>query len=134
MGLPKRQIWFIIGVETAGMVALAVWVLARMDQLTDPTSWVIALTIIAVGDVITALVLEHLAPTRIVVAPGETGPEFGEVVAGFGSELDGTVMVRGEQWRAKTAELRGLERGMRVRIVERAGLTLLVEPSGDSDA
>jgi membrane-bound ClpP family serine protease len=54
--------------------------------------------------------------------------EVVEVVVAHGDH--GQAMVNGERWHVRTEEP-PLERGMLVRVLERHGLTLLVEPTDD---
>ena len=123
----RRQLWLILGVETVFFVALAAWVLVRLDRLLEPASLIIAATIIILGDIVTVLLMQRFAPTRITFAAGEAEGLFGEVVAGFGMESHGRVLVRGEQWTARLNGSRRVGPGDRVRVLSRGGLTLLVE-------
>jgi membrane-bound serine protease (ClpP class) len=65
-------------------------------------------------------------PIGATVAPGGVG-EVRSPLAPFGSVFAG-----GEEWRAKTADGRPLERGTPVRITKVEGLTLTVEPDAAS--
>ena len=123
----RRQLWLILGVETAFFVALAIWVLVRLDRLLEPSSIIIAVTIIVLGDIVTVLLMQRFAPTRITFSAGEPEGLFGEVIAGFGVKSHGRVLVRGEQWTARLNGSRRIGPGDRVRVVSRGGLTLLVE-------
>ena len=125
----RRQLWLIIGVETVFFVALAAWILVRLDRLLEPVSLVIALTIIVIGDLATVLLMQRFAPTRITFAPGEAEGLFGEVVNGFGKDTHGSVLICGEQWAAHLNGSRQANPGDRVRVLSRRGLTLLVERS-----
>ncbi len=125
----RRQLWLIIGVETVFFVALAAWILVRLDRLLEPVSLVIALTIIVIGDLATVLLMQRFAPTRITFAPGEAEGLFGEVVNGFGKDTHGSVLICGEQWAARLNGSRPPNPGDRVRVLSRRGLTLLVERS-----
>ena len=101
MTLSTRQKWWIIGVETAFFVALAAWVLVRLDRLFEPGALLVAAIIIVVGDIVTALLMECFAPTRITVEPGEAAGQIGRAVADFSSDGEGRVALRGERWRAR---------------------------------
>ena len=127
MGLRRRQLWLILAVETVFFIALAAWVLIRLDRLLEPASLLIALAIIVVGDLITVLLMQRFAPTRITFSAGEAESVLGEAVAGFGAQSHGRVVVRGEQWTARLNGPKRIEPGDRVRVVSRGGLTLLVE-------
>ena len=125
----RRQLWLILGIETVFFAALAAWVLVRLDRILEPASLIIALTIIVIGDVATVLLMQRFAPTRITFAAGEAEGLFGEVVAGFGMDAHGRVLICGEQWAARLNGSRRASPGDRVRVLSRRGLTLLVEPS-----
>jgi len=127
MAFSGRQLWLILAIETVFFLALAAWVLVRLDRILEPLSVMIALAIIVLGDVVTALLMQRFAPTRITFAAGEAQSVFGEVVAGFGMESEGRVVIHGEQWAARLKGPRRVEPGDRVRVVSRGGLTLLVE-------
>lgn len=127
MAQTRRHLWLILAVETVFFAALAAWVLIRLDRLLEPASLIIAAAIIVLGDIITVLLMERFAPTRITFAAGDAEGLVGEVVAGFGAEPHGRVVVRGEQWTARLLGSRRIEPGDRVRVVSRGGLTLLVE-------
>lgn len=127
MPATRRHLWLILAVETAFFAALAAWVLIRLDRLLEPASLIIALAIIVLGDIITVLLMERFAPTRITFSAGDAEGLVGEVVAGFGAEPHGRVVVRGEQWTARRSGSDRIQPGDRVRVVSRGGLTLLVE-------
>ena len=126
MLIGRRQLWLIVAVETVFFVALAVWVLVRLDRIFEPASLLVALAIIVIGDLVTVLVMQRFAPTRITFAAGEE-PLMGEALDGFGPEARGRVVVRGEQWRAQRCGSLRINPGDPVRVVARGGLTLLVE-------
>jgi membrane protein implicated in regulation of membrane protease activity len=125
----RRQLWLILGIETVFFVALAAWVLVRLDRLFEPASLVIALMIIVIGDIATVLLMQRFAPTSITFAAGEADGLFGEVVAGFGLDTHGRVLICGEQWAARLNGTQRVSPGDRVRVLSRRGLTLLVERS-----
>jgi len=127
MSISRRQKWLIISIETVFLIALAVWILLILDRLFEPVSWIVALSIILAGDLVSALVMQHFSPTRITVEPGEVTGIIGEAISEFGGDEEGRVMVRGERWNAKCANFGGVAEGDSVRIISREGLTLLVE-------
>jgi membrane protein implicated in regulation of membrane protease activity len=126
--------WLIIGATTlvVGAVAylgLQYWTALALEQLI--LYWLI---ITFVGDVITAVSMEAVAPTRVTIGPGDRQfdiddpAELAVVVVGFDDARWGRVRIRGETWRARQAECdrARLESGTEVRIVDRDGLTLVV--------
>ena len=127
MILVHRQLWLILAVETVFFIVLAIWVLIRLDRLLEPASLITALVIIVVGDLVTVLLMQRLAPTRIIFSAGNAGKLFGKAVAGFGKEPYGYIVIRGEQWAARIRGQQLIEPGDRVQVVSRGGLTLLVE-------
>ena len=127
MTLSTRQKWWIIGVETAFFVALAAWVLVRLDRLFEPVALLVAAIIIVVGDIVTALLMERFAPTRITIEPGEAAGRIGRAVTDFSRDGEGRVALRGERWRARSAYATPIAAGSRVRVVSRSGLLLHVE-------
>jgi membrane protein implicated in regulation of membrane protease activity len=109
-----------------------------INALTDlPTETVIKISVvmILVGDLVLALWMQAVSPTRILVGPGDrrmkddSTDEIGIVIADFKSG-SGNVSVRGESWRAvQAAECEhSLLAESRVRVLERRGLTLVVGP------
>ncbi|HIN92065.1 MAG TPA: hypothetical protein EYM99_04500 [Alphaproteobacteria bacterium] len=127
MVLSKREMWFLIGIETISFAALAVWVLWWLDRLLEPTVIMGALAIIVIGDIVTVLLMQRFAPTKITLTLGETSHSLGEVMSGFCNSEMGTVLVRGERWKARYKGSAELATGDSVRIVSRTGLTLVVE-------
>jgi membrane protein implicated in regulation of membrane protease activity len=88
----------------------------------------------------TLLAIDFLMAARGGSNPGErlrTGAlgETGKVVSGFDGVESGKVMVRGELWAARlvTPQSGHLEKGRRVRVVAREGMTLVVEADSESD-
>ena len=126
MLIGRRQLWLIVAVETIFFVALAAWVLIRLDRIFEPASLLIALAIIVIGDLATVLVMQWFAPTRVTFAAGEE-PLMGQALDGFGPDARGRVMIRGERWRARRCGSLRIDPGDSVRVVARGGLTLLVE-------
>ena len=120
--------WAILGVETFFFALLAIWILSRLERLFAPTALLVALAIIVMGDLITALVMQRYTRPDIMVSPGETADSRGWVISGFGGDTLGRVSVRGEQWKAVTDVSYRLAPGDPVRVVARSGLTLTVKP------
>ena len=127
MVLSKREVWLLLGTETIFFAALAAWALWWLDRLLEPTAIIGALLIIVVGDIATVLLMQRFAPTKITLAIGETSHLLGKVTGGFCGNAMGTVLVRGEQWKACYKGTAKLGPGDSVRILSRTGLTLLVE-------
>ncbi len=127
MQLSRRQIWLVLGIETASLALLAAWVLWRFEQLFEPLGIVVALGIIIAGDIVSALILQRYAPTRITLEPGEEVQPSAEVIRGFGDSATGEVLIKGERWRARLEGAGKLATGDRVDVVARAGLTLVVK-------
>ncbi len=126
MRLSRRQVWFLLGAETIFLALLAAWVLWQFERLFEPFGIAVALGIIVVGDIVSVLLLQWNAPTRITLEPGEASRRSAEVVHGFGNSATGEVLVKGERWRARCEGAASLAPGDRVDIVARAGLTLVV--------
>ena len=127
MHLSRHQVWLLLGVETAFLAVLAAWVLWRFDQLFEPFGIVVALGIIVAGDIVSAVLLQRYAPTRITLEPGEASHALAKVISGFGESAEGEVSVKGERWRARCEGSRNLAPGDSVDVVARAGLTLTVK-------
>jgi membrane-bound ClpP family serine protease len=127
MVLSKREMWLLLGTETIFFAALAAWALWWLDRLLEPTAIIGALLIIVIGDIATVLLMQQFAPTKITLAVGETSHLLGKVTGGFCGSAAGTVLVRGEQWKARYKGAAKLGPGDSVRILSRTGLTLLVE-------
>ena len=104
------------------------------------TDWSLVQRVIAassltiVADLAIALWIQSLAPSIVDIGPGErvfksdATSETARVVDGFGSSMQGTVIVRGETWRATRVQddAMRLVQGMRVNVVGRDGLMLVV--------
>ena len=128
MKITRRQFWLLLGVETLFFVLLALWVLSRLERLFEPSAIAIAIVILVVGDVVSALLMQRYARPRITLAPGETPGQTARVISGFGDARSGRVSVRGETWRAEVGPSARLAIGDAVRVVSRDGLTLWVKP------
>lgn len=85
------------------------------------------------GDVVTALSMEAIVPTRVTIGPGERQSrhdlpaERALVASEFDDAGMGRVRIRGETWRARGSSP-GFRPalGSRVRVIDRDGLTLIV--------
>jgi membrane protein implicated in regulation of membrane protease activity len=121
--------WLIIAIETACLGSLAAWILWRIDRLAEPEAVAGALAIIAAGDILTALLMQRFAPTRITVEPGESARAIATVLSGFDDSERGRVQVRGETWMARSTTPLRLAPGTRVRVLGRSGLTLDIDPA-----
>ena len=129
----SRRWWLVIGTATvivgaAAYLALQYWTALSLEQLI--LYWLI---ITFAGDVITAISMEAVAPTRVTIGPGDRqfdadDPMELAVVVGFDDDGRGRVRIRGETWRARQAEddHSSLESGAEVKVVARDGLTLVV--------
>jgi membrane protein implicated in regulation of membrane protease activity len=107
--------------------------LTLLTELSIEIVIAVSLALILTGDVILALLMQAVSPTRVTLGPGDrrrnNDPpgEIGTVMADFVSG-SGKVSIRGEQWRARQAPgCNGrLGAGTSVRVLEREGLTLVV--------
>ena len=128
------------------IAGLICFVLGASALYTGPSipgasDFAVALPVIATMTVLTAafmgLIVYTAARTRNMrTAPGLVGsgilPAVGEVrrpLAPLGSVYAG-----GEEWTARTADERPLDRGTQVRVVRQEGLTLIVEPTEGAPA
>ncbi len=99
----------------------------------------ISVALVLIGDFVLAIIMQTISPTRVEIGPGErwhTGElpkDIGVVKKRFENGR-GRVTIRGETWNARqTADTdMQLEVGEAVRIVEREGLTLVVEAALES--
>ena len=128
MQITRRQRRLILSIETLSLAVLAVWILSRLDRLLEPTALFIAVLIVFVGDLVTALVMQRYAPSGITFAPGEKEELRGRAISGFDGNRSGQVLIRGERWQAETMSPDRVARGDHVRVISRTGLSLLVEP------
>ncbi len=107
--------------------------LTLLTELPIETVVKVSVALIVAGDIVLALLMEASSPTRIMLGPGdrrhrsELPRELGTVMSDF-KHGRGSVSIRGERWRARqTAGCdQQLEAGAAVRVLDRAGLTLLV--------
>lgn len=128
MQITRRQTWLILAIETVFLALLAIWILSRLDRLLEPSALLIAGLIVFVGDLVTALAMQRYVRSRITFAPGENEELLGQAISGFEGKRSGRILIRGERWHAETGSPDRVTPGDRVRVVSRAGLTLLVEP------
>ena len=99
----------------------------------------ISAALILVGDIVLALLMEKVSPTRVFLGPGdrrvkdELPRELGTVIGDF-SNGAGCISIRGERWHARQDADCGqrLQAGSPVRILERQGLTLVVAAANPS--
>lgn len=130
---PEWWVWLASGGIAFGMFSFAV--LYMFGILSDPVPLLlIAIGVSVIGDLLMAAAFELIAPTKIVVGPGErirrdqTILETATVVAGFDNSAQGSVRVRGEIWSARQFEGRelSLAKGAKLEVLDREGLTLVV--------
>lgn len=108
--------------------------LTLFTDLSLQTIIISSVTLILMGDIALALMMEAFSPTRITVGPGESRlkhdvpMETGTVIKTFENGR-GAIAIRGEHWRAHQSKScrKVLETGSTVCVVERDGLTLFVE-------
>jgi membrane protein implicated in regulation of membrane protease activity len=118
-------------VVTGGSSMLLITILT---DLPLETAIKISAVLVLSGDIVLALLMEKISPTHILVGPGDRrlkddGPrELGTVIDDF-ENGSGSVSIRGESWQAIQAPgcRRRLKAESRVRVLERRGLTLVVE-------
>ena len=128
----------------AGIVCFALGAAALYTEPGTPAApdVSVAIPVVVTMTVLTAafMVLVMFAAIRTRHAPttaGTIGAELANVALGeVRRPLTpiGSVYAGGEEWSARTADERPLQRGTPVRIVSRDGLTLVVEPADQSGA
>ena len=107
--------------------------LTLLTELSIEIVIAVSLALILAGDVILALLMQAVSPTRVTLGPGDRRRsddppgELGTVMADF-ERGSGKVSIRGEQWRARQSPgcAGRLDAGASVRVLEREGLTLVV--------
>ena len=128
----SRDWWLTILVVTVGISA-ATFLLLRGRGL-HPTELVLyCLGISLLGDMVTALSMEAIVPTRVTIGPGDRRlkddlpTELALVVSEFDGAGVGHVRIRGETWQARGSSV-GFKptMGSHVRVINRDGLTLIV--------
>jgi membrane-bound ClpP family serine protease len=135
--LPKRfsiAWWVWAGSFGTGLGFLAAALLWKLGYVSgsDIVAW--CLVSVLLGDVITVVAFEYLAPTEIVVRPGEREEKHSDltltatVVSGFGGATAGYVDVKGESWAAHlvSGDPDAIVPGSNVKIAGRDGLTLRI--------
>ena len=139
--VPRRfspRWWLVIGAVTL-VVGLAAFLILRFGMALAPEQLVLYCLIATfVGDVVTAVTMEAVAPTRVTIGPGDRRydaddpAELAVVVSAFDDSRHGRVRIRGETWSARQAasDRTSLYAGAKVRVVDRDGLTLVI--SADS--
>ena len=129
----SRLWWASIALSSAVTGGGSFALLSLLTELPIATVVKISLLLILAGDIVLALIMDAMSPTRVTVGPGERWHkaekirEFGTVVKDFDGRR-GSVSVRGERWRARQfADCdKTLTVGTNVRVLARRGLTLVV--------
>lgn len=104
-----------------------------LTELPIQTVIKLSLVLTLAGDVVLALLMEAVSPTRVTLGPGERSRntelprELGVVIKDF-KNGHGSVAIRGERWRARQSDgcSGELAAGATVRVLERDGLMLIV--------
>ncbi len=128
----SRDWWLAILIVTVGLSA-ATFLLLRDRGLNASELVLYCLGISLLGDVVTALSMEAIVPTRVTIGPGDRRlkddlpTELALVVSEFDGAGVGHVRIRGETWQARGSDV-GFRpmTGSRVRVIDRDGLTLIV--------
>ena len=131
LGLPPRHVDFSIG---RGLTIVGHW---DVDSGINFILLVVAVSF--VGDLALALSFEAIAPTRVIIGPGDrvqrgsAVKETASIISGFENSAEGKVTVRGEIWAARcvSADSYSLAVGENVRVLGREGLTLLIAGRAD---
>jgi membrane-bound serine protease (ClpP class) len=121
-----------------GIVCIALGASALFTEPGDPFQPVLRVapalivTILVVGGAFVALIATVAVRTRRMHTPGGLiGPRVGSGTPGVVRrplEPIGSAYIAGEEWSARSADDRPIERGTPVKVVAVEGLTLLVEP------
>ena len=128
----SRGWWLTILVVTVGISAATVLLLRGRDlHLAELILACLGLSFL--GDVVTALSMEAIVPTRVTIGPGDRRlrddlpAELALVVSEFDDAGVGQVRVRGEIWQARGSSV-GFRPslGTRVRVMSRDRLMLIV--------
>ncbi|MCC5794879.1 MAG: NfeD family protein [Chromatiales bacterium] len=121
--------WLIMAGMTGSLGTASAFTLWWFELLLNWQAVLLALFVIIAGDLLAALGLAMIAPTRVNLHPGERREPVGEVESGFGGQSHGRIRVHGERWRARLRDgSLSLHPGQRVRVTGREGLELLVSP------
>ena len=125
-----------------GVVCLALGASALFSAPGDPfqplvrVAFPLIATVTATAGAFLVLIVVAAVRSRSMIAsPGTVG--FGVPIGSVGDvrrplEPSGSVYVGGEEWSARSADERPLERGTPIRVVSIEGLTLVVEPDPSS--
>ena len=130
---PEWWAWIASGAPIFGMLTFGA--LYYLDVFESLSALVFGVAIGSIlGDIVLAFSFEAIAPTRIVMAPGERATldheisVVGVIESGFDASSIGRICVRGEIWAARHHEGRELHsaEGDEVQIIGRDGLTFLI--------
>lgn len=124
--------WLVMAGMTGSLGTASAATLWWFDLLGDRQAIALALAVIILGDVLAATGLALIAPTRIMLRPGERGAATATVITGFTDGRHGRVHIHGENWPARLASgARDPVPGSQVRVLGRDGLVLIVgDPEG----
>jgi membrane protein implicated in regulation of membrane protease activity len=119
--------WLVMAGMTGSLGTASAATLWWFDLLRDGQAIAMALGVIIIGDVLAAIGLAMIAPTRITLRPGERGPAIATVVAGFTDGRHGRVRIHGETWPARLADGAPVPPpGGHILVQDRDGLVLIV--------
>lgn len=119
--------WLVMAGMTGSLGTASAATLWWFNLLRDGQAIAMALGVIIVGDVLAAIGLGLIAPTRIMLRPGERGPATATVAAGFTDSRHGRVRIHGENWPARLADGAAVPPpGGLVPVVGRDGLVLII--------
>ncbi|MEO1246189.1 MAG: NfeD family protein [Pseudomonadota bacterium] len=129
----RRAWWSVMLVSTAVIGLTVAFLLDRFTGLHKLGFLGALLFAMFVGDVLVALGVQKIAPTKISIGPGERATrsdlpaETATAISHFDAG-DGRVEVRGETWkaRAEPGAVRDIRGGDVVQVTDREGLTLVV--------
>jgi membrane protein implicated in regulation of membrane protease activity len=135
----SRAWWLTMSAATLIFAAATLLILTSSGSFEWGQLLLYLILITLVGDVITAVSMEAVVPTRIAIGPGDRKldrdlpQERGELIAMADEEGLCRVRIHGETWRARLTAAREPSPaiGSRVRVIDRKGLTLLVTPAED---
>lgn len=125
-----------------GVVCLALGASALFTGPIDPfapavavaqpvIATVVVTSAILMGLVVWAALRSRRMPPAVMAGAGAVPPGSAGIVR-RPLEPDGSVYAGGEEWSARSADSRSIERGAAVKVVARDGLTLVVEPDAAS--
>ncbi len=129
------RIWWIAILFSSVIGGVTIFLLfAVLTDWSTPKIILVVSILTLIGDLIVALSMEAVAPTKVNIGPGERNTntdlpsEFATVISGFKNSPQGQVSVRGETWRAIRApeDSGSLSEGSPVQVVDRNGLTLVI--------